>query len=221
MKKKNPQTFGVIGLGRFGTALATTLAEAGREVIVVDHDEDRVRNLRDLTEYAYVADGHSKDALNTIGINECDTVIVCIGEKVDISILTTLNVISLGVPHVIAKAMSPEHGAVLEKLGASVIFPERDMAIRLGKRLLSNSSLDFIFLENGIEIQQVTAGGKMIGTSVRDYNIRKKYGLNIIALERNGATEIEISPELCFTEGDILTVIGKDANVKRFMRDIV
>ena len=220
MKKKNTQTFGVIGLGRFGTALATTLAEAGREVVVIDHDEERVKAMRGLTEYAYVSDSLSKDTLSTIGIGECDIVAVCIGEQIDVSILTTLNVVSLGVPHVIAKAISPEHGAVLEKIGAEVIFPERDMAIRLGKRLLSNTSLDFIFLDNGIEIQQVTAGGHMIGTSVRDFNIRRRYGLNIIALERGGRTEIEISPDEKFAEGDIVTVIGRDENVKKFERDM-
>ena len=156
MKNWQSSTFGVIGLGRFGTALAKTLAEAEKEVIVVDCNEEKVRELRHYTEYAYVTDNLSKDTLQEIGIQNCGTVIVCIGEKIDTSILTTLNVVSLGVPHVIAKAISSDQGAVLEKIGAEVVYPERDMALRLGKRLIANNNfLDFITLSNEVEIQQV------------------------------------------------------------------
>ena len=113
MKNTKSSTFGVIGLGRFGTALAMSLSEAGKDVIVVDCNEEKVRELRHYTEYAFVTDNLSKEALQEIGIQNCDTVIVCIGEKIDISILTTLNVVSLGVPHVISKAISSDHGTVL------------------------------------------------------------------------------------------------------------
>ena len=149
-KKKKATSFGVIGLGRFGTALAITLAEAGREVIVVDQNEEKVKAMRQYTEYAFVTDNLSKETLTEIGMKNCDTIINCIGEKIDTSILTTLNVVSLGVPHVIAKATSPEQGAVLEKIGAEVVYPERDMAVRLGKRLVSSNVLDFIFLDNQV-----------------------------------------------------------------------
>ena len=147
MKKNANSTFGIIGLGRFGTALAITLAEAGKEVIVVDQNEEKVKAMRQYTEYAFVCDNLSKATLSEVGIQNCDTVIVCIGSRIDTSILTTLNVVSLGVPHVISKATSQDQGAVLEKIGAEVVYPERDMAIRLGKKLLSGNFLDFIFLD--------------------------------------------------------------------------
>lgn len=115
MKHNTSTSFGVIGLGRFGSALAQSLAQSGKEVIVVDCKEEKVRELRQYTEYAYVAETLTKETLEEIGIQNCDTVIVCIGEKIDTSILTTLNVVSLGVPHVIAKAISRDQGAVLEK----------------------------------------------------------------------------------------------------------
>ena len=218
-KKKKASAWGVIGLGRFGMALAITLAEAGKDVIVVDRDEDKVRTMRPYTDYAYVTDDLSKETLSEIGIGECDTVIIGIGEKIDTSILTTLNVVSLGVPRVIAKARSQEQGLVLEKIGAEVIYPERDMAIRLGKSLLSGSFLDFIFLDNEVEIQQVICGDRLIGDTVRDCDIRRRYGLNIIAIEHNETTEIEFSPDYRFCEGDIITVIGKQENIKRFEQD--
>ena len=221
MKNWQSSTFGVIGLGRFGTALAKTLAEAEKEVIVVDCNEEKVRELRHYTEYAYVTDNLSKDTLQEIGIQNCGTVIVCIGEKIDTSILTTLNVVSLGVPHVIAKAISRDQGAVLEKIGAEVVYPERDMALRLGKRLIANNNfLDFITLSNEVEIQQVPVTDRIVGVSIERLNVRKKYGLNIIAIESDGNTEIEIAPEYRIRKDDILVVIGKMDNICKFEHDI-
>ena len=220
MKKSKSNLFGVIGLGRFGTALAISLAESGKDVIVVDSNEDKVRELRQYTEYAFVTESLSKEALTEIGIQNCDTAIICIGERIDTSILTTLNVVSLGVPHVIAKAISQDQGAVLAKLGAEVVYPERDMALRLGKRLVSNNFLDFIFLDDQVEIQQVPVGDRMVDVSVQDFNIRRKYNLNIIAIEHGNSTDIEVSPDYHFSKGDIVVVIGKVDNVKRFERDM-
>ena len=106
------------------------------------------------------------ETLEEAGIQNCDTVVVCIGEKIDTSILTTLNVVSLGVPNVIAKAISEDQGAVLEKIGAEVIYPERDMALRLAKRLLSSSVLDYISLNSNIEISEIRITQKLVGSSV-------------------------------------------------------
>ena len=119
MKKKQTSevSYGVIGLGRFGTALAMTLAKADKEVIVIDRDESKIKEIRQYTEYAFVSDNLSIETLREIGIQNCDVVIVCIGEKVDVSILTTMSVLELGVPRVIAKAISQEQGAVLRRSG--------------------------------------------------------------------------------------------------------
>lgn len=219
MKKIESASFGVIGLGRFGTALAQSLAESEKEVIVIDCNEDKVRELRNFTEHAFVTENLTKETLEEIGIQNCDTVIICIGEKIDTSILTTLNVVSLNVPHVIAKAISRDQGAVLEKIGAEVVYPERDMALRLGKRLVSHNFLDYISLDNEVEIQQIPVTKAMIGRSVQEMNIRQQYGLNIIAIERERVTDIEVSPQYLFNEGDIIAVIGKVENIKRFEAD--
>ena len=142
-------------------------------------------------------------------------------KKIDISILTTLNVVSLGVPHVIAKAISSDHGTVLEKIGAEVVYPERDMALRLGKRLIANNNfLDFISLSNEVEIQQIPVTDRIAGISVERLDIRRKYGLNIIAIESNGNTETEISPEYRIRRDDILVVIGKMDNIWKFEHEI-
>lgn len=216
MKKKQAAAFGVIGLGRFGKALAVQLAEAGKEVIVVDCDENKIREMRQYTEYAYITDNLDMETLKEIGIQNCDVVIICIGEKVDVSILTTMSVIEMGVPHVISKALSQEQGAVLGKLGAQVVYPERDMAVRLGKRLVSSTFLDYVSLSNSVEIRQIEVPAKMLGHSVEETGMRKKYRLNIIAIESDGETNIEVEPQYRFRENDILVVIGKVDNIDAF-----
>lgn len=218
-KKKESASFGVIGLGRFGTALAITLAQAGKEVIAVDRDESRVKELRQYTDYAFVADTIYSDTLKEIGIQNCDVVAVCIGEKIDASILITMSVIDLGVPKVIAKASSVEQGEVLKRIGATVVYPEKDMAVRLGKRLISSTFMDYIALDNSVEIRQISVPESMLGASVIELNIRKKYGLNIIAVQNGHETNIEIAPDYWFREGDVLVVIGKIKNIDRMEND--
>ena len=216
LKEGLSESYGIIGLGRFGTALARKLAEAGREVIVVDRSEYKVKELRRYTDFAYVADELTKEVLEEIGIQNCDTVVVCIGEKIDTSILVTLNVVNLGVRRVIAKAISRDQGEVLEKIGAEVVYPERDMALRLAKKMLVSSVMDSITLDNNVEISEVMVPPRVIGKSVEDVRFRQKTGLNIIAIEHKGKTETEMNPDYIFAEGDILVVIGKSENVSRY-----
>lgn len=215
-RKKAAPSFGVIGLGRFGMALAKSLAQAEKEVLVLDCNESKVREMRQYTEHAYVVRELSKQALEDAGVQNCDTVIVCIGEKIDTSILTTLNVVSLGVPTVISKAISAEQGQILQKIGAEVIYPEHDMALRLAKRLLAHSLMDYISLSNDIELSEVPLNHMLVGTSVKDADLRRTYGINIIAIENEESTTIEILPDYIFQKQDIIVVVGKSENLKKF-----
>ena len=216
MKKNQDIAYGIIGLGRFGSALARTLAEAGQEVIVLDKDEDKIKDMRQYTEYAFVTENLSQETLAETGIQNRDVVIVCIGEQVDVSILTTMRVIEMGIPHVISKALSAEQGAVLKKLGAEVVYPERDMALRLGRKLLSNNFLDYVSLNNSVEIRQVQVPQPLIGRSVEETEIRQKYKLNIIAIENGRDTNIEVTPDYRLKADDIIVVIGKVNNIDAF-----
>lgn len=220
MGKVKANLFGVIGLGRFGAALAMKLAEAGKEVIVVDNNESKVKELRCFTDYAYVAEELTKEVLEQIGIQNCDTVIVCIGEAIDTSILVTLNVVNLGVNRVIAKAISKDQGEVLRKLGAEVVYPERDMALRIAKKLITGSMMDYISLEDDVEICEIRVTKALEGKSILHAHIREKFGLNIIALEHNGKTNIEFKPQDVFCMGDGIVVIGKAQNIRRFEESI-
>ena len=217
-KRAEADVYGVIGLGRFGTALAMVLAEAGKEVIVIDKDESKVKEIRQYTDYAFVADNLNLETLKEIGIQNCDVVIVCIGEQMDMSILTTMRVIELGVPHVISKALSQDQGAVLKKIGAEVVYPEKDMAFRLGKRLVSNNFLEYISLDHSIEIRQLKIEGKIVGHTIKEIDIRKRCGLNIIAIESEEITTIEVAPEYVLKKDDIIVVIGKVNRIDEFER---
>ncbi|MDF2541826.1 MAG: potassium transporter TrkA [Herbinix sp.] len=208
--------FGVIGLGRFGFALASTLAEAGKEVLVLDGNENKIKQIRHLTDNALVVRELTKEALEESGIQNCGTVIVCIGEKIDVSILTTLNVISMGVPRVIAKAISFEQGSVLEKIGAEVIYPEHDMAIRLANRLISTRLMDYIALNDHMAIMELRLTKKIAGRTVLQSNLRKHFKLNIIAVEKEGKTTTDITPNLVLEENDSIVVVGKEENIKKF-----
>lgn len=221
MKKKNSDiSFGVIGLGRFGSALVKTLAEAGKEVIAIDKDEQRVKAVRKYTDFAFVVDNLNKETLEETGIQNCGTVTICIGEALDVSILTTMLVIRMGIPNVISKANSQEHGEVLKQLGAMVVYPESDMAVRIGKRLISGSLIDYISLDDNVEVRRIAVGGAMVGHSILELNIRNAYGINVIAVERDHQTDVEFPPQYVFREGDIVAVIGKEDKIDHFEREM-
>lgn len=223
MKKKTRETaesFGVIGLGRFGSALVECLAQSGKEVIAIDKDETRVREARRFTDMALVVGALDRESLGEAGIQNCDTVVICIAEQVDVSILTTMTVLDMKVPHVVAKASSNMHGDVLKRLGAKVVYPERDMAIRLGKGLVYHSFLDSVALEGNVEVRRIQVTEPLIGLTVRETDFRQKYGLNIIAIEHNHHTDVEFSSGYKFQEGDIISVIGQTGNIERFESDM-
>ena len=137
----------------------------------------------------------------------------------EFSILTTLNLVSLGIPTVIAKATSKEHGEILSRLGAEVVYPERDMAIRLANRLETAKVLDYIQLSEQINISKLQVPRNFIGKTVKESGIRPKFGLNVIAIENNGQVEEIIKPDYSFREGDVLIVSGNRENVLRLAEE--
>lgn len=213
--KKEKNTYGIVGLGRFGYALAMELAASDADILVLDKDEEKVREMREYTESAYVMKTLDKKSLAETGIQNCDVAVVCIGEHMDTSILTTLNLVSLGIPVVIAKATSLEHGQILEKLGAEVVYPEHDMAVRLAHRLETSKMLDFVQLSEQVNISKFLIPDKIAGKTVLEVDLRGKFGLNIIAIENSGTVIDTVSPDYEFRKGDILFVAGSNAGLNR------
>ncbi len=215
-KKKNGKTtYGIVGLGRFGEALAMALVKEGADLIVLDRDEEKIREMREYTDNAFIVRALDKKTLMETGIQNCDVAVVCIGEALDTSILTTLSLVSMGIPSVIAKATSAEHGMILEKLGAQIVYPERDMAVRLANRLEASRMLDYIQLSEKLNISKLLVPEKMIGKTVVEVNLRKTFGVNIIAVENDGNLNETLGPEYTFRQGDILFVSGSKAGLNK------
>ncbi len=215
LKHKSVIEYGIIGLGRFGYALTKTLAAAGKEILAIDTIESRVKQVRSFTESAFVVGTLDKETLEDSGIQNCGTVIVCIGDSIDISVLTTLNVISMGVDRVIARAMSYEQGLILEKIGAEVIYPENDMAVRLANKLMDSNIMESIELKGEFAITELKLNSKVANQTVQQANLRQKFNLNIIALERSGQTTTEISPDCVLRADDNIVVVGQRSNIKK------
>jgi trk system potassium uptake protein TrkA len=208
--------FGVIGLGVFGLNLVKSLAAAGREVLVIDIDADKIKHIADQVDHAIVADTLDPNALKEAGIQNCDTVIVCIGEETEASILTTLNVIDLEVPNVIAKAISPEHGRVLIKIGANVVYPEKDMATRLANNLMSVHALEYIEISPHYSIVEIKLSHHFKPHSILEMSLRKKHKLNAIAIVKGEKVVVEINPDVLVEPGDMLVVVGHIDNIRKF-----
>lgn len=214
-RKKGSAAYGIIGLGRFGTALAKELIASGADTLVMDRNEEKVREMREQTENALVIRNLDKNSLLETGIQNCDVAVLCVGGQLDISILTTLHLVSMGIPRVISKASSSEHGEILRKLGAEVVYPEREMAIRLAHLLETPHTLDFVQLSERINFTKLTVPEAVVGRSVVELDLRKRLGLNIIAIENAGEVSEIIYPEYVFRPGDILYVIGSRENIGR------
>ena len=208
--------YGIVGLGRFGYALAMELSASDAELIIIDSDEEKIRELREVTENTFVVKKLDKKTLLDTGIQNCDVAVVCIGEHMDTSILTTLNLVSFGIPTVISKATSAEHGIILEKLGAEVVYPERDMAIRLASRLETSRVLDFVQLSETINVSKMQVPQKIMGKTVVSLELRSNFGLNIIAIENNGTVMEVIQPEYTFQMNDILFLSGSKTGLLKF-----
>ena len=213
--KGDKTSYGIVGLGRFGYALAVDLAESGAELMVLDRNEEKIRELREYTENAIVTRSLDKNSLLETGIQNCDVAVVCIAEQMDTSILVTLNLVGMGIPKVIARANSAEHGEILKKLGAEVVYPEHDMALRLASRLENTGVLDFIQLSEQINISKLLVPEQAVGKTVQQINLRSHFGLNIIAIENNGNVIETVQPNYVFQKDDILVLSGSKEGMAR------
>ncbi|MDD6984553.1 MAG: TrkA family potassium uptake protein [Eubacteriales bacterium] len=214
-KKNSSELYAVIGLGRFGMALARELAAKGKSLLVIDYDREKINEVLEFTDNAFVINSLTIDALEETGIGEADVAVVCIGEKIDISILATLNLMKLGVKRVISKAMSEEQGEVLKLLGAEVVYPEHDMALRLASKLVSPHILEYISLSSSIDIMEIRMTPIIDGVTVIDSGLRAKFGLNVIALRHGDEMTTDIRPTTKLIKGDTITVIGKKENIAK------
>ena len=218
MKKE----FVVIGLGRFGGSIVNELIHQGAEVMAIDKHPERVDEFATIATQAVVADTTDESVLKSLGIRNFEHVIVAIGDDIQSSILTTLILKELGVPFVTAKAQNDYHEKVLRKIGADyVVHPERDMGRRIAHNMISSNIVDYLELSEEHSIVEIVANAKLGGHTIMDMDIRKKYGLNIVAIKRGG--DIIVSPQASemIQVNDVLIVIGTDTDIDRFEKKVM
>lgn len=209
--------YAVIGLGRFGLSIANKLYESGQEVLGLDVNEERVEDSGPYVTHSVIADSTDAEALKSIGIRNFDTVIVAIGNDIQASILSVLLLKELGVKQVIAKALNKLHGQVLKKVGADwVVFPERDMGIRVAQKLLSPNVLNFIEISKDYSVEEIKIPDRLAEKTLRDLDLRAKFNLSVIAIRHEDEIMISPSPDKIIDEGDVLVVIGKNNDLERF-----
>jgi trk system potassium uptake protein len=217
-KKHGASTIAVIGLGRFGTALALELVKSGREVLGVDADERLVQNLSDKLTHVVQADTTDEAALRELGIQDFDSAVVAIGTDLEASILTVSLLLPLGVPEVWAKATSVSHGRILEQLGVHhVIFPEMDMGKRVA-HMVSGESLDYIQLDDDFVMAKTEVPESFDGKTLAEMKFRSNHGVTVVATRRAGGSYFPSFPETVLSTGDVMIVAGRTSKVEDFCR---
>jgi len=186
--------FVVIGLGRFGTSVAKTLTALGHEVLALDKNEQAVQSIMQEVTQAVQADARDEETLRALGVRNLDVAVVAIGDDLEANILITLMLKEMGIPYVVAKAQSGQHGKVLEKIGADkVVYPEQDMGIRLANNLIRTNVMDFIELSLDYSIFEIIAPTKFINQTLGKLDLRAVYKINVLAIKK-GADRIDIAP---------------------------
>ena len=208
----------VIGLGIFGFNVAKTLYEKGFEVIAIDKNKDIIQKIRDHSTKAILADGTDKDVMESIGIQEDDIVIISFGEDLAASTLITLHLKELKVKQIIVKAPNEDHKHVLEKVGATeVIIPEREMATKVARSLISPNVLDYIPLSGNYTICEMVPPANFYGKTIGELHLRTKYHIDVIAIKEVLSDQVKMVPHADYVvkDTDVLVVIGKATDITK------
>jgi trk system potassium uptake protein TrkA len=212
--------FVVIGCGRFGSSVAKTLCKLGYDVLAIDKDPDKVQEIAEYVTHAVQADAIDENALKTIGIRNFDVAVVTIGSDVQSSIMGTLLAKELGVKKVISKAQNELHAKVLYKIGANkVIFPERDMGIRVAHNIVSSNILDVIEFAPDYSIIEVVAKEEWTEKTLKDLQLPANFGVSVMAIKTGENLNISPYAEDVIKKGDMLIVIGDNSSLKKLEQE--
>ncbi len=223
--------FAVIGLGRFGNAIARTLSKRGAEVIAIDTNEEHVELIKEEVAYAVTLDATDIKALKSQNLQDMDAVIVSIGEDFEALMLCTVLLMEIGVTRIMARANGKHQRMILEKIGiVEILSPENDVGLAVAERLLNPSILTTLMLPDDYEIVEVKTPRSMVNRSISDINLRNKYNLNLITIKRqseeqlNGSMEIVEhilgvpSSDTVILESDTIILFGMAHDIERFLQ---
>jgi len=208
----------VIGLGRFGGALAETLVSVGHSVLGVDESLEVVQTYGERITHAVKADATNVQALRQIGAAEFRRAVVAIGTDMEASILTTAALVDLGIPIIWAKAITRPHGKILERVGAHrVIFPEHDMGVRLAHSMVGRT-LDYIELDAGFALVETTAPREIVGKTLAEAEVRRRFGITVVCIKPVGGQFTYATPDTVVRDGDVLVVAAETRLAEAFAR---
>lgn len=206
--------FVVIGLGRFGESLARTVYDLGHDVLVIDMDEEKIEDIADHVTHAVQMDATDENALKKIGLRNFDIAVVSIGGDIQSSVMATLLLKELGVGFIVAKAQSDLHAKVLSKIGANkVIMPEKDMGRRVAHNLVSSNILDYIELSSEYSIMEIEALASWTQKSLKELDLRKKYGINVVAIKDGKNVNVSPGADEIIKEKDIVVALGSQQDL--------
>ncbi len=210
------KSFLIIGLGRFGQSTARMLTTLGHEVVAVDKRADRVSLVKDNVMRAIQADTTDERAVAQLGTRNFDAIVICIGDDIRASVLTTVLCREMGARKIVAKAQDDLHQKLLIKTGADrVVQPEHDGGIRLARSLVAENVLDSLDLSDEYSINEVEIPKEWIGRSLAQIDVRNRYGVSIIAVRRDGHVSVNIDPSEPFHKEDSIYLLGDDKSLER------
>lgn len=209
------KSFAVIGLGVFGTQIARTLSELGHEVIAIDRLEENVNVISEEVNQAYICDVTVTGVLEDLGIKNADYIIISMGTNFEATLITALKCKEMGLSQIIVKASNPMHAKILQKIGVDrVILPEKDMAMKLAHSLSSTDIVDIIELADGYSMLEIKIPRGWVDKSIFELDIRKKYGVSIVAILSESNINVNPLPNDIFKKNDRIMVLGSNDQIK-------
>lgn len=211
--------FAIIGLGAFGLRMLEELLKITNEIIIIDKDSEVIEKYKDQSKAAYITDVINEMALKKIIPAEIDAVIVDLGGKVEASIMATNYLKKMGIREIIVKAQTDEHGEILKMVGATdVIFPDQEAAKRITPMLASSVLFNFMPISKNLSLAEVRIHESCVGKTLLEANLRRTYGLNVVAMKQNETEELFFinDPSYVFKATDILLVVGSEESIGRF-----
>lgn len=213
--------FAVIGLGRFGSSVSQELVNLGYEVLGVDNSEEAVERMKELLTHVEVADATDEGALKMLGIRNFDCVIIAIGADIQSSTLTAILIKELGVKRIIAKALTELHGRALRKIGVDrVVYPEKEMGIRLANQLVAPNLLDYIELSGEYKISELIVPLRLSGYTIQELDMNEQYECRVIVINREDGILIAPKANDIIRERDKLLIVGKKQHIEHFELDV-
>lgn len=210
----------VVGLGRFGASVALTLIDSGREVMAVDTDMTRVQFYADRLTHAVQVDSTDENALRQVGAADFHRAVVAIGSGVEASVLTTSILVDLGIREIWAKAISKDHGRILDRIGAHhVVYPEADMGERVA-HLVSGGLLDYIKFDDGFAFAKISPVRPLGPGTLGTLGLRSKYGITVVGVKEPGREFTYADRDTVIEDGALIAVAGRSEDIDRFAREV-